>query len=244
MNPQEYINLARVEKDHWYYSGKRDLVRRLICGHMVLLKESRLLDCGAGTGIFAGEMASLCDVAVLDDHEESIRLLRERFASDRVLRVSGTQVPTGSASLDVVTALDVLEHIEKDAAAVGEFARITKPGGLVVVTVPASMALWSDWDVSLHHFRRYDKAGLRALFSGAEWEVLRCNYTNTAAFPAVWAIRRLRGKGGKQGEGARSEDKLPPRPLNWLLRMVFVWQGLCRLPMPFGVSLVLVARRR
>ena len=138
-----------------------------------------------------------------------------------------------------------------DAAVVRGFHRLLKPGGCVVVTVPASMALWSDWDVALHHFRRYDRRQLQALFPPGEWEIVHANYTNVLIFPAVWAVRKWRGwfrRGptGRESAAARGriEDRIPPRWLNTLLRGVFVGMARSRVALPFGVSLLLVARRR
>lgn len=243
MDPQEYNNLARVETHHWYYSGKRQLVRALIKRYHCQGLE--FLDCGAGTGIFAREMQDAFNVTVLDDHDESIRLLEQHFTAAKVLRVSGTGVPVAPESFDLVTALDVLEHIENDAAAVGEFHRILRPNSTLVITVPASMSLWSDWDLSLHHFRRYSKQDLLRLFTADKWDVKRCNYTNSIPFPLVWFMRRSRSKqAGLKAATNRTEDKIPIAPINWLLRKLFVLQGLCPLPFPFGVSLVLVAKRR
>jgi SAM-dependent methyltransferase len=247
MDAAEYANLERIERDHWYYSGKREFVlgwiRRLRPG----AKDLRALDCGAGTGRFALELARAHDVWVLDDHEESLRLLRERFPAERVLSLSGDRVPLPDGSLDIVTALDVLEHTPDDAAVARGFHRLLVPGGLAVVTVPASMALWSDWDVSLHHFRRYDRAGLRAIFPESSWKIEYINYTNVPAYSAVWLLRRWRRwfpapAGSPDAE--RAEDRVPARWLNGLLRRVFVWMAFWRLPMPFGVSLLLVATRR
>ena len=247
MNADEYTNLERVERDHWYYAGKRELVSAWLerCGPV--RPEHTLIDCGAGTGIFAQEMAARCTVYVLDDHAESIRILRTRFSEERILRVSGTGIPLPDGAVDFLTALDVLEHIERDAAAADEFARVLRPGGSAVITVPASMALWSDWDVALHHFRRYDRARLVALFDPAKWELLHVNYTNVVAFPAVWAIRRWRSlRAPRAGAPVhRTEDAVPASPVNALLRRVFVGLGKVRgVRFPFGVSLILVARRR
>jgi SAM-dependent methyltransferase len=247
MDAAEYANLERIERDHWYYSGKREFVlgwiRRLRPG----VTRLRALDCGAGTGRFALELARDHDVWVLDDHEESLCLLRERFPADRVLSLAGDHVPLPEGSLDLVTALDVLEHTPDDSAVVRGFHRLLVPGGLAVVTVPASMALWSDWDVSLHHFRRYDLGGLKALFPESDWELAQVNYTNVAVYPTVWLLRRWRkwfpAPAGIAGV-ARAEDKMPAPWLNILLRRVFVGMAYWRTPLPFGVSLLLVARRR
>ncbi len=242
MEPSEYENLDRVERRHWFYEGKRRIVRHWIARLRPLAEEDTLMDFGAGTGLFASEMNRQCRVLVLDSFAESLALLRRRFDPAQVLTPdAGGQIPLADGSIDCVTALDVLEHVERDAAAVAEFRRVLRPGGLAVVTVPASMRLWSDWDVSLHHFRRYERASLAALF-GEGWTVEHVAYVNVFAFPLVWLVRRLRG--GKPGGGPRAEDRLPPRWLNALLRFCFVapakrgW-----FPAPFGVGLLLVARR-
>ncbi len=251
MDAAEYANLDRVEHHHWYYSGKRRMVRKWIDRSRPPVVTDTLLDCGAGTGIFAQEMEAQCRVLVLDDHEEALRILRTRFRAEQILSLAGDAVPLPDGSLEYVTALDVLEHVPDDGAVVRGFHRLLKPGGLAVVTVPASMALWSDWDVALHHFRRYDRAQLRALFPADAWELVYVNYTNVAVYPAVWLVRKWRAwrpvktavrAGG--GEAARTEDKIPPRWLNGILRTVFVGLAQWRVPFPFGVSLILVARRR
>jgi len=248
MDAAEYSNIAALEVDHWYYSGKRRFVRDWI--HKVRPPASNdvLLDCGAGTGRFAEEMAASCRVMVLDDHEEALRILRTRFRPEQILSLAGDQVPLPDGALEYVTALDVLEHVPDDRAVVRGFHRLLKPGGLAVVTVPASMALWSDWDVALHHFRRYDRPQLRALFPDGEWEIIHANYTNVLVYPAVWAVRKWRAWRGptkRAVAGAvRSEDKIPAGPVNAFLRAQFVHLAHWRIPFPFGVSLVLVARRR
>ena len=247
MDAAEYDNIAALERDHWYYAGKRDFVRAWIRRVRPPRPEDTLLDCGAGTGFFAKEMEAHCRVLVLDDHAEALRILHTRFRDEQILSLAGDQVPLPAGSLEYVTALDVLEHVPDDAAVVNGFHRLLKPGGLAVVTVPASMALWSDWDVGLHHFRRYHRAQLRALFSEEKWEVVYVNYTNVVVYPAVWLVRKWRkfhAQPAAAGTAARTEDRVPGRWLNALLKAMFVGMASWRMPFPFGVSLVLVARRR
>jgi SAM-dependent methyltransferase len=246
MNSEEYANLDRVERDHWYYSGKRRIVREWLDRTGPPRPDQLLLDCGAGTGRFALEMQERCRVLVLDDHEEALRLLRRRFRPEQVLSLKGDAVPLPDGLLDFVTALDVLEHVPDDSAVVRGFHRLLKPGGVAAITVPAGMALWSDWDEALHHFRRYNRAQLRDLFPAGDWEILHLNYTNVVVYPAVWLVRRWRrGKSRPAGrEGVRTEDRIPSPWLNRLLRALFVGMAHSRFPFPFGVSLLLVARRR
>ncbi len=244
MNAEEYTNLEQLEAGHWYYSGKREIVRGWLGRVRPLRPDDLLLDCGAGTGRFAKEMESHCRVLVLDDHEEALKLLRTRFRPEQILSLSGDRVPLPDGSLDFVTALDVLEHTPDDRAVVEGFHRLLKPGGVVLVTVPAGMALWSDWDVALHHFRRYSRAQLRELFPGQRWEVVHVNYTNVMVYPAVWLVRKWRKLFPAKSGAVRSEDKIPAAWLNALLRRLFVSLAFWRFPFPFGVSLILVARRR
>lgn len=248
MEPSEYANLDAVEQTHWYYAGKRELVEWWLLEAGKPEAQHVLLDCGAGTGRFALQVQRHCRVLVLDDHDESLKLLHSRFEREQVLELQPSGIPLANASLDFVTALDVLEHVEDDRAAVKEFSRLLKPGGVALITVPASMSLWSDWDVALHHFRRYDRRSLRALFPSETWELLHLNYTNVLVFPAVWFIRKWRkwSRPAASGTGARqrAEDRVPPRWINRLLQRLFVGAGKMRLRFPFGVSLLLVARRR
>ncbi len=243
MEPGEYENLDRVERRHWFYEGKRRLVRHWIARLRPLAAADTLLDFGAGTGLFAEEMASHCRVYALDSYAESLAILRRRLSSGQVVEPEADgRIPLPGASVDCITALDVLEHVEHDAAAVAEFRRVLRPGGIAVVTVPASMRLWSDWDVSLRHFRRYELGTLAALF-GEGWRIERVAHVNSLAFPVVWWLRRGRG-GVAPLEGARVEDQVPPGWLNALLRWQFVAQAKWRrLRLPFGVGLLLVARK-
>jgi SAM-dependent methyltransferase len=174
-------------------------------------------------------------------------LLRARFKPEQILSLAGDQVPLPDRSLDYVTALDVLEHVPDDAAVVRGFWRLLKPGGVALVTVPASMALWSDWDEALHHFRRYNRAQLRALFPDTQWEIVHVNYTNVVVYPAVWLVRkwrRLTRKKDVNDGGLRAEDRAPSAWLNAVLRRMFVRLGTSSVPFPFGVSLLLLARKR
>lgn len=240
MEPAEYANLERVERDHWYYAGKRELVRRWIDRVRPPSRADALIDFGAGTGSFAKEMERQCSVTVLDDHEESLRILRSRFAPDRVVGLVDGEVPLPDASFEYVTALDVLEHTPDDRKAAESIHRLLKPGGIAIVTVPAGMALWSDWDVGLHHHRRYSRDQLLGLFPSPRWTVVHVNYTNFFIYPAVWLVRKC----VRRRPGARHEDRVPAAWVNAALRSLFVGQGMMRRPrFPFGVSLLLIARK-
>ena len=247
MNPDEYTNLARLEAQHWFYAGKREIVRHWIQRAHPLAPGHLLADCGAGTGTFAAEMTGACRVLAIDDHQESLALAREKLGPDRVKQGSCTSLPLADGAVDVLTALDVIEHVEHDRAALGEFARVLKPGGLAIITVPALMSLWSDWDVALHHFRRYTRRALLDVVERDQFEIVHCNYVNVAAFPIVWTVRKWRTLKSRSGSRvkSRSEDTIPFAPLNQLLRWSFVGPA-CQsvIAFPFGVGLLAVLRRK
>ncbi|MGZ5538313.1 MAG: class I SAM-dependent methyltransferase [Chthoniobacterales bacterium] len=244
MESEEYAKLNRVEREHWFYSGKRRLVQTWIARTIELRPDSLLLDCGAGTGLFAREMAERCRVLATDDHADSLQLLRENLGGDRVLEASCTELPLPNESIDCLTALDVLEHVREDVKAAAEFWRVLKPGGVAIITVPAMQNLWSDWDAVLHHFRRYDRKGLRCVLEGAGFQIEYLNYINVFAFPLIWLTRKLRRIFPRKRNSSRLEEFIPPVPLNNFLRASFVSLA-CQttIQFPFGVGLLAIARR-
>jgi SAM-dependent methyltransferase len=241
MNPDEYSNLERVEKEHWFYAGKREIVKFWLNQTGVLNKKNRLLDCGAGSGHFAVSLVGDMDIRAMDDHEEALDLMRRRLPPHCVIEGSCERIPLADNSLDAVTALDVLEHVEKDRRSVAELVRVMRPGGVCIITVPALMCLWSDWDVALQHYRRYSRNSLMRLFNDLPVNIERCMYINVLPFPIVWTVRRLRRWG--LFKDTRLEDIVPTYYVNRLLKSTFVRTATSTLSFPFGVGLLLVARK-
>lgn len=247
MNPDEYTKLNRIDREHWFYRGKRAVVRCWVGRFLALRPDDLWVDAGCGTGTLLVEQSAACRVLGLDDYEESIALARPRVEAvgGRVLKSSLDRVDLPDGCAAVVTLLDVLEHLDDDRSALHEMARLTRPGGLVVATVPALRALWSDWDVALHHRRRYGRRDLLQLVDLPELEVLRCAYFNSLLLPPIWLIRAWRKLRPLPPGGERAEDRIPGPWLNGLLYRALVgpacW-GWFR--PPAGVSLLAVLRKR
>src|SRR6202040_1811899 len=105
MDPEEYVNLNRVEQEHWFYSGKREIVRYWLQKLYPLRPESLLVDCGAGTGSFAFEMQKLCRVLAIDDHDESLEIAVSKLGTAYVRKGTCTALPLADESVDCLTAL-------------------------------------------------------------------------------------------------------------------------------------------
>lgn len=241
MNPDEYRKLNELEKEHWFYAGKREIVRYWIDQLHPLRADSLLLDCGAGTGQFAAEMQKLCRVLAVDDHDESLQIAVSKLGAPSVKRGSCGALPVPNQSVDCLTALDVLEHVEEDSKAIAEFARVLKSGGIAVITVPALQALWSDWDVSLHHFRRYDRRSFLQLLATPYFAIEHWNFINVLALPAIYLSRKLRSITAVSN---RAEDVIPPPWLNLPLKKAFTTFA-CqkKIRFPTGVGLLAIIRR-
>lgn len=244
MNVDEYTAMAEVERVHWFYRGKRALARQWLEHLVAPSPETELLDCGCGTGLFAKEMSTSCRVTAVDDHEEALSLARRNLSPEHCFSGSATILPFPDAAFDAVTALDVLEHIQDDKKALAEWKRVLRPGGVLLLTVPALQSLWSDWDVALHHYRRYDRAGLEALIAGVGLELISARYTNTLLVPFFFVARRVLNRlpGFRQ---RKLEHRIPPRWVNSMLEFQYVKLGrMNAISLPFGTSLIAAGRKQ
>jgi ubiquinone/menaquinone biosynthesis C-methylase UbiE len=243
MNPEEYDRLAAVERDHWFYRGKRTIVRRWIERYGSLSAETKLLDVGTGTGLFASEMAHQCQVIGVDDHEEALEYARRR-EKGQFVRARSNELPFEESHFDVVTSLDVLEHLPDDLGSLKEINRVLKPGGVAVITVPAFRLLWSEWDVVLHHQRRYRRWQIIKLAQDVGMEVVTARYMNSLMFVPVVVYRKLREWTPLFKGGRRAEDQVPSPWINRILETTFVEPACWRwFHPPFGVSVIAALRK-
>ena|SRR2546426_2587635 len=245
MNPEEYQKLELLDAKHWYYTGKRKLVLRWLRRYIQLKKDDLFVDVGCGMGNLLSEVEGHCRLVGIDCSRESICRARSRIASigGHLLRARIEELPLASGSAIAITVLDVLEHLDNDNSGLKEVIRVVRPGGIIIITVPALRWLWSDWDDALHHRRRYTKRELIRLCGLGNVEVLFCSYFNSIMLPVIFLVRLLRRVLGRRA--LRAEDRMPPRMLNGLLRAIMVWPGCWSwFQPPIGVSLIAILRRR
>jgi SAM-dependent methyltransferase len=232
VDEDEIRKSARLEQRHWWYAGRRALVRRLIGGVPV----GRALDVGCGS---AGNTAVLRDagweVVGLEYSPAAASLARSRGLD--IVRGDARLLPFPDATFDLVMSTDMWEHIEEDDQVAAEAARVLRPGGRLLVAVPAGMDLWSGHDLALGHVRRYDRAGLTSLVESTGLEVVAVDSWNVLLRP-VARMRRSRR------QHASESEMEPVHPVvNAGLRAIVAVESVLGVTQRPGISLVLRARK-
>lgn len=239
MDPATYEIEAQVERRHWWFRGRRRILARLLAGRR-LPPGARVLDVGCGTGANAPVLRGADRFTIGIDASPIPMALVDR-THDARLRADAAHLPFGDASFDLVVALDVLEHLDDDRAAVRELRRVLRPGGTLVVFVPALELLWGLQDDVSHHRRRYRRAELGEIIASAGFRIERLTYFNTLLFPPILAARlamRLRPP-----RTLKSENQIGGPIANAILSSIFALEAplVARANLPIGVSLGCVA---
>jgi SAM-dependent methyltransferase len=245
MERREYELIRDVQERHWWWGGRRRIVAAVLHRHVQGSRRLRIADVGSGYGANIPLLLRYGDVTVLETDEQALaHIEREYGARVRTLRWASPQ-PVNDR-FDLILLADVLEHIPDDAEAVRWIWDQLADGGHVLVTVPAHRYLWTEMDDVVHHFRRYERKELLKLFSEG-FEVRVASYYNMLLFPLKIAFvgfaRGLRKLVPKREK--RSYNDLPPKPINSLLGAILGLESLVipSVSLPFGVSLILLARR-
>jgi SAM-dependent methyltransferase len=239
MERHVYDRMAEIDRDHWWFVGRRKILTALIERFRPKQGPLKILEVGCGTGsnIAMLQQFGAVDAIEPDDHARA-------FAAQRTgLPIKGgylPNVPLEDNYYDLIVLLDVLEHIPDDVAALTALRSKLAPGGRLLLAVPAMPSLWSGHDVAHHHQRRYTAHMLEAAVRAAGFRRLHRAAFNSLLLPAIVGVRLLNRMLGRKGG---DEDRLPPRPVNRLLGVLFgaerhvAVRGL----FPAGVSLALVA---
>jgi SAM-dependent methyltransferase len=205
-------------------------------------REPYILDVGCGTGVTGLSFAGEGRVFGVDSSALAVDFARQRGLM-RIAQSVGEGLPFASGHFDLITSSDVLEHIEDDEAVLREMSRVARPGGLLVVVVPAFPTLWSNRDERLQHKRRYRREELSAKVAGAGFEVLRSTYCDSFLFPPLWLLVKTRLLTGDDPK--MRLDVAPSTALDqlWLTLARAERSLLRRHDLPAGASALCIARR-
>jgi len=244
MQEHTYPIMYEVEDAHWWYAGRRRIIAsfiKQICGELQT-PHPRILDVGCGTGANLELLERFGDVEGVDISDDALAFCRER-GFQNVRQGAAEQLPYEDDTFNIVTALDVIEHLDDDLMSLKEMHRVLRPDGRVLLFVPAFMFLWGVQDDVSNHRRRYTLKELKRVVERAGFEVERATYANLTFFAPILFVRtfmrvaRLRPP---------SEFKINVPAFNGLLGHIFgaerFW--LRHLKLPFGVSALCVARKK
>jgi SAM-dependent methyltransferase len=250
MTPDEYQYLYELEADHWWFVGMRKVVAALLEG-AVGAEACRFLDAGCGTGLMMGWLRRFGRDPVivgLDYDPHAVRYTAQR-GEKRIVQGTIAAMPFEAASFDVVTSFDVLDSfpVEQAAAPFAELARVLKPGGVLLVRVPAFQSLYSQHDRAVYTQHRYTAGELRVRLEEQGLRVQRVTYANAFLLPVVMVWRRLTRSNRPDPQ---SDVRPLPKILRWLnpiLAGLFwleaAWLRWLPWRLPAGVSVMALARK-
>lgn len=244
MQQHTYAIMNRVENSHWWYVGRRAILEsfleRISNELCTTNNELRILDVGCGTG---GNLEMLKNFGAAEGVDVSDDALE--FCQSKGLTVHkglAEELPFGDGSFDVVTALDVVEHLDDDVAGLSEMFRVLKKGGKTLIFVPAFMWLWGVQDDISNHRIRYTKKQITERLEKAGFEIERATYANITFFAPILGGRTLMKITGIKPE---SENNVNVSALNGIFGKIFSSEKLWlkNFDIPFGVSIVIVAKK-
>ncbi len=239
MEREVYEAMAEHDERHWWYRARRRVVAELIRRKVPLPKDAKLLEIGCGTGHNLSMLGEFGSVDALEVDPIARGMAEKRLG--RTVLSSPLPALDGlpDNTYDMVAALDVVEHIPDDKAALEGIARVLKPGGKLLMTVPAHQWMWSAHDVVNHHQRRYSKRDFKRLVDQSPLQLESIGYLNSLLFPLAMAQRLASKLTGKEDANLAP----PAEPINQVLERVFALERrvIGRVPLPPGLSLFAVA---
>jgi SAM-dependent methyltransferase len=249
MEKSLYDKVFELEQTHWWFCARRKIVFSLL--DRFLRKSGKgqvykICDMGCACGLILAELSKAgYDAVGVDSSDTALEYCADRGV--RVLKGSlPHQIPLEEDSLDAVLMLDVLEHISDDKASIQSAIRFLRPGGLIICTVPAYSWLWTKRDEFHHHARRYSMSYFKEILSSCtDAEIVIATHINAFLFPLALAERLGRRLFGISPPTA--DISVPPLGLNCVMKKIFSAERHLinrRIRLPFGLSILAVARKR
>lgn len=247
MQQHTYAIMRRVEESHWWFVGRRQIIKSFLKRIVRDLKTDRshdalrILDVGCGTGANLEMLSEFGNAEGVDVSSEALSFCEERGLK-QVKLGAAEALPYEDNSFDLVTGLDVVEHLDDDHAGLNEMRRVLRTNGRALLFVPAFMFLWGVQDDISNHRRRYTLSELKKVVGNAGFEVERATYVNLSFFAPIFLGRLFMRASGLRPE---SENNITIGFLNGLMGKLFGAESvlLRYLSFPFGVSIICVARK-
>ncbi len=242
MDIRAYKQMSEVEEFHWWHAGKRLIIGNLL-KKFLNKKIVKALDIGCGTGfnlVWLQQFST--DVCGLEFSDEAIKFAKRRSPS---LSIFKSRFPEDNISdkFDLITMLDVLEHIDNEKDSIKKLNDLTKKDGLVVITIPAFNFLWSEHDSLLQHKRRYTIGKLKQIFKNSGLKIEFISYYNAILFLPILIYRLF--KNLFNIKFGLADDFMPNKYLNKILGFIFYLESLALnfIKLPCGVSIICVLKK-
>ena len=242
MEKSEYEVMFRVEDTHWWYRALLRLIRRSLDHELPGWRAVSILDAGCGTGAVLAALGNQRAHLGVDLSAEAIAFCRQRGIHN-LAQGDISNLPFGDGSFDVVICSSVLYHrwVADVGLALRELRRVLRPGGLLIVNLPAYELLRSQHDELVFTARRFTKHEVRRLLIGSGFAIRRLTYWTTLLFPVALAARTLGGSSTGRDFTIATQVGLRNRILQQVMR--FELALLRRISLPFGVALFGIAQR-
>lgn len=244
MQQHTYAIMNRVEDSHWWFVGRRSILESFLESIVQNLKSKtqtpKILDVGCGTGANLEMLAGFGEAEGVDVSDDALEFCKAKNL--KAHKGLAEELPFADGSFDIVTALDVVEHLDDDVAGLKEMHRILKKGGKTLIFVPAFMWLWGVQDDVSNHRIRYTKKQIVERLEKAGFRIERATYANITFFAPILGGRTLMKLTGIKPE---SENNINISALNGIFGKLFSAEKLWlkRADFPFGVSIVVVAEK-
>lgn len=247
METIEYRRLFEREEFYWWNIGRREILKSELERHLVSKRGLSILDVGCGAGGNIKILGEFGAVTGLDISEEALKFAKTRGVFKNLVQGNAERLPFPDNTFDLISALDVLEHVPDDQQALREIFRVLKKGGCALITVPAHRWLWSRHDEALHHLRRYTTNELRKKLCAAKFHVIEQSHFVVPAIIFLLfkkAMRRLRKARGTEEPVDTYDTILPP----WLNRLLIWWLAAEKtvirfISLPAGSSLFIITQK-
>jgi ubiquinone/menaquinone biosynthesis C-methylase UbiE len=244
MKPSEYDTMFAVEERHWWYVGMQRITMVLMEELYPAQRDLHILDAGCGTGAAMRYLGRFGQVTGCDFSALALSYCQQRGLT-RLSEASVMCLPFAANSFDLVTSFDVLYHraVEVELVALRDFWRVLKPGGRVLLRLPAYNWLRSHHDEVIHTGRRFSARGVGSMLSASQFTVEKLSYANTILFPLAVVKRLAERILPREGEHSDVHEN-PDWQDDWLARLLGAEAGWLRKHnLPFGLSVVAVGRK-
>lgn len=247
MRKDLYQEMFQLEETYWWHVAKRMLVKKFLSLYLKNFSDKKLVDIGCGTGKFLEEIKNFKtwdDLLGVDGSNDALNFTKKRNIALVKKADFEKKLPILDESFDVVTSLDVVEHIENDQNLINEFFRILKPQGITIITVPAHQWLWTYWDDMLGHKRRHTKKSVEVLFTNAGFKIEKISYFYSYLLPIAIVFRMIKSILPTNNKPSSDFIAVPKMINAVLLKTASVEKDIASLTnIPFGLSVVCVARK-